>query len=627
VTAPIDRVAGTAILQTVAAGRISSEAAIFASPAAAHVTTYVDTRGFTESALAIANPTGSAIAATLHLRSPSGLVLSSRTVTLPAFGQSAPLLTQLFPAHTEFEGTVEVVTDGASVSAIGLRYDNPGGTVFTTIPVTVIHTPFVAAADTDGDGLPDSWESQFRLNAAGTGGDDGAAGDPDGDGVTNLVEYQSGTDPLLPNVWMLAEGATGFFTERIAVANPGVDAAAFTVTFLIEGGGTVTQNYTLAAQRRLTIAVNEIPGLSSAAVSAVLTTTAGGVVVERTMMWDGRDGSHYGGHTGKAVQRARTTWYLAEGEASFFDTYILLANATGTAATVTLTFQLESGSPIVHTRTVPANARVTVYANDVPGLRGKAFSTTIGSDVPISVERAMYFGNAVRLFNGGHEAAAVESPATSWFVAEGRTGPFFDMYLLLANPGATSANVTVRFLKPGGSVVTEVRSLGPMSRATIHVDSVAGLADSDVSASITSDQPIIVERAMYWPDPFTNWYEAHNSSGVTATGTTWALAEGEVGGTLGFETYIALANAGDANATVTLTFLRTSGSPVALTRAVGANSRVTVSAGEAGLTAGERFGVRIDSTQPVAVERAMYWNGGGQFWGGGSNETAIRIGR
>jgi len=45
-------------------------------------------------------------------------------------------------------------------------------------------------ADGDGDGLPDTWETQHfgNLNQNGTG-------DPDGDGQTNLAEYQAGSDP------------------------------------------------------------------------------------------------------------------------------------------------------------------------------------------------------------------------------------------------------------------------------------------------------------------------------------------------------------------------------------------------------------------------------------------------
>lgn len=56
-----------------------------------------------------------------------------------------------------------------------------------------------AKADTDGDGLSDGWEVQHGLNPLSADGNDGDAGDPDGDGVDNLNEYELGTDPNLPD--------------------------------------------------------------------------------------------------------------------------------------------------------------------------------------------------------------------------------------------------------------------------------------------------------------------------------------------------------------------------------------------------------------------------------------------
>lgn len=49
--------------------------------------------------------------------------------------------------------------------------------------------------DSDGDGLPDSWETLHGLNPGNDRDADGAWGDPDNDGLNNRAEYLAGTDP------------------------------------------------------------------------------------------------------------------------------------------------------------------------------------------------------------------------------------------------------------------------------------------------------------------------------------------------------------------------------------------------------------------------------------------------
>ncbi len=57
---------------------------------------------------------------------------------------------------------------------------------------TQSYTITVTALDSDGDGIPDGWETLHGLNPNDA---TDAAADPDADGLSNLGEYQAGTDP------------------------------------------------------------------------------------------------------------------------------------------------------------------------------------------------------------------------------------------------------------------------------------------------------------------------------------------------------------------------------------------------------------------------------------------------
>lgn len=67
---------------------------------------------------------------------------------------------------------------------------NAAGSV-TSVVATLTVVPANPGGDTDGDGMPDAWESANGTNP----GVNDANGDPDGDGMNNLREYWSGTSP------------------------------------------------------------------------------------------------------------------------------------------------------------------------------------------------------------------------------------------------------------------------------------------------------------------------------------------------------------------------------------------------------------------------------------------------
>ena len=141
-------------------------------------------------------------------------------------------------------------------------------------------------------------------------------------------------------------------------------------------------------------------------------------------------------------------------------------------------------------------------------------------------------------FEGGHGSAAVTAPSTTWLFAEGVCGGDasfnFQTYLLLANPGTTDATATITFFRDVGGPVTEERDrCRPGGRETLFLNdlrfdpgNVAALANASFSIRVSSDQPVLAERAVYWSSNGITFIEGHNSPGVTAEATKWAFAEG-----------------------------------------------------------------------------------------------------
>lgn len=528
-------------------------------------------------------------------------------------------------------------------------------------PVTVSQAaaPPPPPTDTDGDGLPDAWELQAGLDPTDPTGANGAFGDPDGDGETNLVEFNAGTHPRGIARRYLAEGVqSDFFSTRIALVNPSAEVPAY-VQMRLAGpadpvtGTVVTRQHwlTLAPMRRATVEAASIAGLAGAFATTVESSTL--VVVDRTVSWDG---SGYGSTGETATSSPRTTWYFAEGATGgAFNTFYLLLNPGQTTASTSITYLRAGRPPRSKTYDLRPGERVTVWLDmerwdDGDSLADAEVSARIEATAPIIAERAMYLDRGTQLFTAGHASLGLPAPATRWAFAEGATGDYFELFLLLANPTAQDAHVRIRFLVDG--VVVEHPHVVPaFERSTVWVDALganealiaqnpdyARLADAAVSSEVIVDNGvgILAERSMWWPGTASTWTEAHNSGGVTETGLRWALAEGEVGGPRNQETYVLVANAEDSDAIVRVTLLYEDRGPDVRTYTVVANSRFNIPIGTAAAgvdyftgAAGRRVGVLVESIGgtpvPISVERAMYADAPGQRWAAGHNAVATPI--
>jgi autotransporter-associated beta strand protein len=434
----------------------------------------------------------------------------------------------------------------------------------------------------------------------------------------------------------LSEGAVNdFFDTQLALINPSATSAAnVTLRFLKSDVTTVTSSLAVPALTRRTVNVKDVPNMNPAEFSTVVESDVP-VIAERTMTWGA---NAYGSHAETGVDSPGTRWFLAEGAThSGFNLFYLIQNADTSAADVEVTYLLPAPAPpVIKTYQVAPNSRFNIWVN----LEDAALAATdisaalrVTNGVPIIVERAMYLDGLAGLFAAGHESAGVKAPALSWFLAEGATGAYFDLFVLIANPGLSDADVTVTFLLPSGATVVRNYTISARSRFNIWVDlEDPQLADTQVSTTVSSTNgiPVVVEHAMWWPGEPATWHEAHNSAGATTTGTQWALAEGEEGGIRNLETYILIANTSSFLGTAQVTLLFEDGTTAGKLFALNPTSRLNVSVrAEFPVALGRRFGAIVQSLgatpAQLVVERAMYSDALGVHWAAGTNALASKL--
>ena len=257
-------------------------------------------------------------------------------------------------------------------------------------------TTDVAAEITSVDGTPIVVERSLYLREAGSTAPRG------GDSSTGVTA---------PATHWFIEGATGPYSTRLLLANPGAEESQVQVAYRRDDGRTVTRSYTVAASSRHTVDVAAVhPSLSNAELGITVEASTP-IVVERTKWWGAN------GRLDEAVSGAGSTtggarWLLAEGqqggerEAS---TSVVVFNQ-GAATDVKVTLLFEDGPEATATFPVAAGARFAVpMAEAFPAADGRKFSVLVeGADAAANlvVDRAIFWQAAGAARTAGADGAA-----------------------------------------------------------------------------------------------------------------------------------------------------------------------------------------------------------------------------
>jgi hypothetical protein len=243
--------------------------------------------------------------------------------------------------------------------------------------------------------------------------------------------------------------------------------------------------------------------------------------------------------------------------------------------------------------------------------------------IGIVAERPSYFtyGGAI---TGAHNVVGATALGTVWYFAEGNTGPGFDEYLTILNPGNAGA-ATITYYVEGQNPTTRSVPLAATSRTTVtvhapfdatHNPGGLGRLSAGHATRVTTTVPVVVERPMYFV--YGNGIDgAHNVMGTTSPATIWNFAEGYTG--TGFDQYFTILNPSPSQATVSITYYIPGGT-VTRNLAIQPNTRATVSVHDPvqGVGRDQAVSARITSTNGVGIvaERLMYFTFDGVITGG-----------
>jgi len=223
--------------------------------------------------------------------------------------------------------------------------------------------------------------------------------------------------------------------------------------------------------------------------------------------------------------------------------------------------------------------------------------------------------------NSGTDALGATKLGLNFYFADVESQRNYSSFVTILNPpGGATAHVTVTYIAGGTVLGTKIVVVPSGQRGTTSPQA-AGI-NQQCAMYVNSDQPVVVERPMYFTTARSNISGpitgAATVVGAQAPNTDWLFAEGYTGSN--FHEYLVLANFDPnvtANATINLEYSNGTVNPTAVAVPPQSQLFFDVNAASAGFAQSTtEVSAEVTSSAPIVVQRQEYFRFNGSIPGG-----------